>query len=255
MIGTTQLVSGPLVVVPNSQGNPYTSFANVYANESSNGFYWINDGVRTREYYFCLDGSESGNSNGAWARIDSTWASLGGAGGEPYTGYPVFDSSGNIGTACRNSGGYSGSHGGARVSSNTPFRMKRFIFSNLSLTSNGTWGGVTFPNTRVAFQDANYQTYAMTNPNSSHYPGWYPSTGWGDAVSAANLAVYIRQDGTVPTSTVTATTNQTMGIAGGIIYNISSSYHNTDLVWMIGQASYSSGQNRPINCKIWFQHD
>lgn len=259
MIGVTQLLSRPLATIPNTQSNPYTSFADVASNESTNGFYYLNDGTRTRRYYFCVDGSECGNTSGAWARIDATWASLGGHGGEPASGYPIFNNDGTIGIACVNNGGgsYSSSHGGARASSNDPFKMKRFIISNLSLTSNGTWGGVTFPNTRLYIQPDSIQTWAMTNPNASHYPGWYPHTMWGDSVDSAttNNAVYLLQQSSPPTSTVTAPNDGSVGFAQGIVYNVNSSYHNQDLIWMLGHGSYSSGQNRPASMKIWFQHD
>lgn len=257
MIGTTQLLNSNLNVVPNSQALPFSSFANVYSSVSQNGYYWINDGTRTRRYYFCVDGSECGNTSGAWARIDATWATLGGHGGEPASGYPKFTNDGTIGIACVNTGGYSSNHGGARTSSNTPFKMKRFIISNLNLTANGTFGGVSFPNTRLYFQLDSLQTYAMTSPSSSHYPGWQPSTGWGDAVSYAtsNTAVYLLQQSTVPTSAVTAANNGSQGYAEGIVYNVNSTYHNQDLIWMLGHGSYDAGANRPAEMKIWFQHD
>lgn len=258
MIGVTQLMASPLAVIPNSQANPYNSFADVASSETTNGYYWIIDSAgRVRNYYFCVDGSECGNTSGAWARIDSTWATLGGHGGEPAPGYPKLTSDGTIGIAClnNNGGSYSSNHGGARVSSNTPFRMKKFILSNLSLTSNGTWGGVTFPNTRLYIQPDSIQTFAMTNPNASHYPGWYPSTNWGDLVNNAtgNNAVYLIQQASPPTSTVTAPNNGSVGFAQGIVYNVNSTYHNQDLIWMLGHGSYSSGQNRPANLKFWFQ--
>lgn len=260
MIGVTQLLNTNLNTVPNSEAQPFTSFADVSTNATSNGFYWINDGTRTRQYYFCVDGSECGNNSGAWARIDSTWATLGGHGGEPAPGYPKFTSDGTIGIACLNNNGgtYSSVHGGARTSSNTPFKMKRFIISNLSLTSNGTWGGVTFPNTRFYVHADASQTWAMTNPNASHYPGWHPKTIWGDLQnsSSTNNIVYLLQQSTPPTSTVNI--NQSLapyGFAQGIVYNIPSSYHNADLIWMLGHGSYSSGENRPAEMKIWFQHD
>lgn len=258
MIGVTQLLSRPLATIPNTQSNPYTSFADVASNESTNGFYYLNDGTRTRRYYFCVDGSECGNTSGAWARIDATWASLGGDGAEPAPGYPIFDNDGTIGIACVNGSGYSSSHGGARASSNDPLKMKRFIISNLSLTSNGTWGGVTFPNTRLYFHRDADQTWAMTNPGADHYPGWFPQTGTGDQQNSSINAnvVYLIQQSTPPTSTVNI--NQSVapyGFAQGIVYNIPSAFHNDDLIWMLGHGSYSSGANRPASMKIWFQHD
>lgn len=260
MIGVTQLLNADMNVSPNSEASPFTSFADVYANATGNGFYWMNDGTRTRQYYFCVDGSECGNTSGAWARIDATWASLGGHGGEPASGYPIFNNDGTIGIACVNNGGgsYSSSHGGARASSNDPLKMKRFIISNLSLTSNGSWGGVTFPNTRLYIHRDADQTWAMTNPNASHYPGWYPHTNWGDQQNSGvnENVVYLLQQIAPPTSTVNI--NQSVspyGFAQGIVYNIPSSFHNDDLIWMLGHGSYSSGQNRPASMKIWFQHD
>lgn len=258
MIGVTQLLSRPLATIPNTQSNPYTSFADVASNESTNGFYYLNDGTRTRRYYFCVDGSECGNSSGAWARIDATWASLGGERATA-TGYPIFNNDGTMGITCLNGGGgYSSNHGGARVSSNTPFKMKRFIISNLSLTSNGTWGGVTFPNTRIYIHTDATQTWAMTNPAADHYPGWFPQTGTGDLANSGGSgeAVYLLQSSTPPTSTVNISqSNNPYGFAQGIVYNIPSSFHNDDLIWMVGQGSYSSGANRPASMKIWFQHD
>ena len=76
MIGTTQLVNSGLLV-PDTLGltaaTAFTSHDQVAASGQANGFYYFNDGTRTRQYYFDVDGSES-NSEGGWARWDSTWA-------------------------------------------------------------------------------------------------------------------------------------------------------------------------------------
>lgn len=260
MIGITQLINSGLTGYAGpgvSSSDPFTSFSQVNSSGLDNGYYYYNDGVRTREYYFDVSGTENGVGSGAWARIDATWATLSLPAGEPYSGYPIFNNDGTAAIACANAGGYSSNHGGARVASNTPFRAKAMAFSDMSFTSNGTWGGVTFPNARLHIQDDAVQTFAMTNPSASHYPGWYPSTGWGDTLNwngAGNVA-YLRQDGSVPTSTTSFSTDGTKGFAQGIKYNLASSAHNKDLIWSLGVGSYLDGQNRPVSMKMWFQHD
>lgn len=262
MIGVTQLLNSRLTDYSgpgSTASDPFTSFSQVASAGLSNGYYYYNDGQRTRQYYFDVDGTENGVGSGAWARIDATWATLGGEGGEPAPGYPQFDSDGTIGIACLNNNGgtFSANHGGARTSSNTPFRAKAMAFSNMSFTSNGSWGGVTFPNARLHIQDDAVQTFTMTNPNASYYPGWYPDTRWGDTLvwnGTGNLA-YLRQDGTVPTSTTSFPTDGSIGFAQGIKYNLASSAHNKDLIWSLGVGSYSAGENRPVSMKMWFQHN
>lgn len=260
MIGVTQLINSKLTEYAGpgtSSSDPFTSFSQVNSSGIANGYYYYNDGVRTREYYFDVSGTENGVGSGAWARIDATWATLSLPAGEPYSGYPIFNNDGTAAIACANPGGYSNNHGGARVASNTPFRAKAMAFSDMSFTSNGTWGGVTFPNARFHIQDDAVQTFAMTNPGADHYPGWSPQASTGDTLNynGAGDVAFLRQTGTVPTSTTSFSTDGSIGFAQGIKYNLASSAHTKDLIWSLGVGSYLDGQNRPVSMKMWFQHD
>lgn len=76
MIGTTQLLNSGIVasdMLGLDAATAFTSHDQVAASGQPNGTYYFNDGTRTRQYYFDVDGSES-NSEGGWARWDSSWA-------------------------------------------------------------------------------------------------------------------------------------------------------------------------------------
>lgn len=76
MIGATQLINSDLVT-PDTIGltaaTAFTSHQQVADSGQDNGIYYFNDGTRTRQYYFDVDGTES-NSEGGWARWDASWA-------------------------------------------------------------------------------------------------------------------------------------------------------------------------------------
>ena len=66
MIGINQLLNtnlDPPAHDGQSEASAYISYEQVAADSGSNGLRWFNDGTRTRQMYFDLDGSENGTSS------------------------------------------------------------------------------------------------------------------------------------------------------------------------------------------------
>ena len=72
MIGVTQLLSNPLTLGEQcTEDNPFTTHQQLADSGLSDGLYYFNDGTRTRQLYFSVDGTAAGQSTGGWARYDN----------------------------------------------------------------------------------------------------------------------------------------------------------------------------------------
>ena len=74
MIGVTQLVNSnldPPSYDGQSAATAYISYDQVANDNGSNGLRWFNDGTRTKQMYFDIDGTENGTGTAGWARWDN----------------------------------------------------------------------------------------------------------------------------------------------------------------------------------------
>ena len=205
MIGVTQLLNSDLYA-PATMGltaaTAFTSHDQVAASGQANGTYYFNDGTRTRQYYFDVDGTES-NSEGGWARWDPSWATW-------YYGRECsianVSSDGLIDSKAGASNVGSSQHSGCGVWSNELFKCQYVTVSDVNL--DGT-SYASYP-PYVYLVDAASDAFPTVNNGSggnSYYPGNAP-------YGAFTLELYIiRQDpyGSARPSPTTATTHNYQG--------------------------------------------
>ena len=172
MIGTTQLVNSGLLV-PDTLGltaaTAFTSHDQVAASGQANGFYYFNDGTRTRQYYFDVDGSES-NSEGGWARWDSTWATW-------YYGRECaiadLSSDGLIDNKAGANAVGSSQHTGCGVWSNELFKCQYITVSDVNMDNTSY---ASYPPYVFLVDAASDAFPTVNNPSGGHvyYPGNAP---------------------------------------------------------------------------------
>ena len=260
MIGVTQLLSRPLANVAGdgTQNNPFTSHQEVADSGLSDGYYYFDDGTRTRQYYFSVDGSAAGQSgNGGWARLDAT--SL----GQPYTGQECLsdagvDANGVYKTHAQSNGGYGPStHGGCGVGyASTYFKCRYMCFTDISGNTNGSWGY------RSQFSVHNAATTLRTDWNGnqsgtggSHYPGAFAFPSGTGAEYHLYLATGYT---TTPPSNVTSLSNSaSYHHNGNIVYgyhtgHIYDMYTTEDRTFHHGQMIYQTATPEK-NIKIWIK--
>ena len=257
MIGVTQLLNSKLYA-PDTMGltaaDAFTSHDQVAASGQANGTYYFNDGTRTRQYYFDVDGSES-NSEGGWARWDSSWASW-------YYGREctIADLSSDGLIDNKAGANYSGSsqHSGCGVWSNDLFKCQYITVSDVNIdgASYASYG----PNIRLC--DAASDAFPTVNNGTGgnyHYPGNAP-------YGANTMELYvIRQDpyGTARPSPTTATNHNYQGagnpgwaFVAGAKYNLGT---KADRKLWNGSSDYSGTYNdgyQPAKrgrYKVWFK--
>jgi len=258
MIGVTQLLSRPLgVVEQGTQDSPFTSHADVAASGLSDGYYYLNDGTRTRQYYFSVDGTAAGQSTGGWARLDAT--SL----GQPYAGQECLsdagvDANGIYKTHARSNGGYGPStHGGCGVGyASTYFKCRYMCFTDISGNTNSNWGYLS------RFTVHNSATTLRTDWNGnapgtggSHYPGAFAFPSGTGAEYHLLLDTSISSTPpTNPTSLATSASYHHNGNTGygyhtGVVYDM---FTTEDRTFHHGQMIYQSATPEK-NIKIWIK--
>ena len=165
MIGTTQLLSKPLFSEDlGTESNPFTSHTDVANSGYSNGFYYFNDGTRTRQYYFDVDGTES-NSEGGWARWDPSWATY-------YYGRECtiasVSNAGLIDGEPGGSGHGSSQHSGCGIWSNELFKCQYITVSDVDMESTSY---ASFP-PYIRLCDAASDDFPTVNQTDSGQPSW-----------------------------------------------------------------------------------
>lgn len=263
MIGVTQLLSRPLgVEEQGTQSNPFTSHADVAASGLPDGRYYFNDGTRTREYYFSVNGTAAGQTTGGWARIDSTSMPNPYSGQECVSGSGTITSDGTIKVRATSNGGYgSTSHGGCGTGYNSDYFKARYIcITDFSGTTNT--GSAWYNTTYLYLYDSPTLLRSDWSGNQSgngsyYYPGAYafpnPSTGT-QSLQLANANSY----GTsVPSSPASSgATSANYDLSGGYyrfftntIYDL---YNTNDRIMHVGQSVYQ-GSNSEVSFKLWFK--
>ena len=172
MIGATQLLNSnldPPIIMGLTAATAFTSHDQVAASGQANGTYYFNDGTRTRQYYFDVNGTES-NSEGGWARWDSSWASW-------YYGRECAIADLSSGGLIDNKAGAnavgSSQHTGCGVWSNDLFKCQYITVSDVNM--DGT-SYASYP-PYIFLCDAASDAFPAVNNGSggnSYYPGNVP---------------------------------------------------------------------------------
>ena len=257
MIGVTQLLNSELNA-PDTIGltaaDAFTSHDQVAASGQANGTYYFNDGTRTRQYYFDVDGTES-NSEGGWARWDPSWATW-------YYGRECsianVSSDGLIDSKAGASNVGSSQHSGCGVWSNELFKCQYVTVSDVNLDGASYASYPPYVYLVNAASDA-FPTVNNGSGGNSYYPGNAP-------YGAFTLELYIiKQDpyGTARPSPTTATTHNYQGagnpgwsFVAGHKYNLGTKADRK--IWN-GSSDYSGTYNdgyQPAKrgrYKVWFK--
>ena len=253
MIGINQLINtnlGPTEYNGLSEAGAYVSYAQVAADSGSNGLRWFNDGTRTRQMYFDIDGSENGTGTAGWARWDDN------VGGQYEGAQCILADTGitSAGLLSIRAGNYptgiyagqsnqSGSHGGCGIGGGNYFRATKLAFSDIYFPghtgyykSNGFWvysSPVTFSSAYTQATSAHYPgTYALASPDSNAYDLYMNSTGTGN-----------------PDSSYVAGNRAAYGIKTGYVFHLNG---DTDKLFHWGQINYST-TNSKVQMKVWFK--
>ena len=193
MIGTTQLLNSN-IIAPDTLGltaeTAFTSYTQVASSGQANGTYYFDDGTRTRQYYFDVDGSETGASEGGWARWDASWITW-------YYGREctvnTIDSNGLITSKAGGSGHGSSQHSGCGIWANDLFKAQYMTFSDLDLDDT-SYASYPMYVTLCASSDAAFPTVNQTQsgqPSWEHYyPGRVPPGSYTNQLSVIEYTPY-----------------------------------------------------------------
>lgn len=257
MIGVTQLLSKPLTLSEQgTEDNPFTSHQQVADSGLPDGLYYFNDGTRTRQLYFSVDGTAAGQSTGGWARYDNQI-------GTPYTGQECtsaagINSNGRITVQATSNGGHgSTSHGGCGVGFNNDYvKCRYFCMSDLDMDNYVQYDGTymyAYASPTVLRSDwSGNQTY---NNGSYYYPGAYgfPNPQGADLEFHAGNGTT-----TQPPTNVTSVSNSVQyhengntayGFFSGVVYDF---FTTEDRLFHIGQQVYQ-GTNTAQYLTLWFK--
>lgn len=258
MIGVTQLLSTREVSATGPDGtasDPFTSHQQIADSGFSDGLYYFNDGTRTRQLYFSVNGTAAGQSTGGWARYDNQI-------GTPYTGQECtasagINSNGRITVQATSNGGYgSGLHGGCGVGFNNDYvKCRYFCFSDLDMDNYAQYDGTrlyAYASPTVLRSD----WYGNQSGNGGYfYPGAY---GFPNPASA-DLEFYGSNGNTTqPPTNVTSVSNSVQyhengstvyGFFSGVVYDF---FTTEDRLFHLGQQVYQ-GTNTAQYLTLWFK--
>ena len=253
MIGITQLLNSnldPPAHDGQSESSAYISYEQVAADSGSNGLRWFNDGTRTRQMYFDIDGSENGTGTAGWARWDSN------IGGQYEGGQCILADTGitSAGLLSIRAGNYptgiyagqsdqSGSHGGCGIGGGNYVRANKIAFSD-----------IYFPGHTGYYKSNRFYVYsspitlsgAFTRYTSAHYPG---TAALPSATTPANDLYMNSTSSPNPDSSYVAANKSNYGIKNGYVYHLNG---DTDKLFHWGQINYST-TNSKVQMKVWFK--
>jgi len=270
MIGVTQLLSRPLsITIPaGTQSDPFTSYEQVAGSGYSNGLYYFDDGTRTRQMYFDIDGTENGTNTKGWARWDTNIDSNYYEGTECVLADSGIDSNGiiSIRAGVTPTGDYAGNsnhssaHGGCGIGSNSAYvKASKLAFSNTSFTSAST-----------SYRYSRFQVYKSPETLRSdwrfnqsgncgnHYAGYCPfptSNTTDNMILYMHINVVSPNSSHAPPSTRTAAnessfTDGTYKPVTGYEYSLG---ETADIIFHFGQISYPSASYKH-SLKVWFKY-
>lgn len=258
MMGVTQLLNSGLLA-PETLGltaaTAFTSHDQVAASGQANGFYYFNDGTRTREYYFDVDGSES-NSEGGWARWDPSWATW-------YYGRECtianVSTDGLIDSKAGGNNWTSSQHSGCGIWSNELFKCQYITFSDINM--DGTSYASYPPYVRLC--DAASDNFPTANGTAVsgweyYYPGRQPKGSYTMELLVIKRSPYGNDD--PHPNTVTnhnySVANSGFPFVAGYKYNLGTKADRK--LWTGGSdysGTYADGYQPPKRgrYKVWFK--
>lgn len=263
MIGVTQLINSNLTASLAdglTEATAFTSHQEVADSGLSDGRYYLNDGTRTRQYYFSVDGTAAGQSTGGWARIDSTSMGSNYSGQECTSGSGIINSSGQMRVQAQRSGYGSSNHGGCGVGYNsTYFKARKFCFTGIvgSSPSSGAWYNTTYLNIYTSPTTLRSDWYGNQSGNGGYYyPGAYAFPTNGE-VATVYINNYSYAGTTPPTNTTSLATSVQYDYNGnvgypfttGVIYDM---FTTADRIFHFGQSVYAA-TNAEYGCTLWFK--
>lgn len=265
MIGVTQMLSGPLKEVTGTQSSPFTSHQQVADSGLADGYYYLNDGTRTRQYYFSVDGTAAGQSTGGWARIDSTSMPNPYSGQECVSGSGTITSDGTIKVRATSAGGIgSGSHGGCGTGYNSTYFKARYIsLTNYTGAANSGTGSNDWADSMYMYL---YDSPTLLRSDwagnqsgngSYYYPGAYafpnPDTGTRSLL-LSNANSYPTTYASFPATSASNSSNYSLN--GNGYYRVSERgydlWNTADRILHVGQSVYQ-GTNSEVSFKLWFK--
>jgi len=264
MIGVTQLLSKVLNPSPGSETSPFTSHSEVANSGLTDGYYYFNDGNRTRQYYFSVDGTAAGQSTGGWARIDSTSMPSPYSGQECVSGSGTITSDGTIKVRATSNGGVgSTSHGGCGTGYNSTYFKARYISITDYAGSTNTGGGNGWADSMYLYLYDSPTTLRsdwagnQSGNGSYYYPGAYAFPNQSDptlSLLLSNAQSYPTTYPSFPATSGATSANYSLNSEG--YYRVDERgfdlFNTADRILHVGQSVYQ-GSNSEVSFKLWFK--
>ena len=266
MIGVTQLLSGVVSPGLGTESNPFTSHTDVASSGLPDGLYYFNDGTRTRQYYFSVDGTAAGQTTGGWARIDSTSMPNPYSGQECVSGSGTITSDGVIKVRATSGGGYgSGSHGGCGTGYNSTYFKARYLsvtdYTGATNSGSGSndWADSMYMYVYDSPTTLRSDWYGNQSGNGGYYyPGAYPFRVPDTAVPSLLVGNGNSYPTTYPSFPATSASNSSnYSLNGNGYYRISQRgydlWNTADRILHVGQSVYQGTNPTEVTFKLWFK--
>lgn len=270
MIGVTQLINSNLnapALLGLTSATAFTSHQQVADSGQDDGLYYFNDGTRTRQYYFSVDGTAAGQSTGGWARWDTNVDANYYEGTECILADTGIASDGTISIRSSNypTGDYTGqgntstNHGGCGVGSNSTYvKASKLAFSD-----------PVFTNAASYYKNSRFHVYKSPETLRSDWYGnqsgscgsYYAGTcAFPTSNGSDHALLYMLLNVNSPTSVnapppIRDASNEGLFIDGtykpveGYEYALGGTY---DILFHFGQINYS-GNGYKHSFKLWFK--
>jgi hypothetical protein len=270
MIGTTQLINTKLSPAAGTADSPFTTYADVASSGLSNGLYYFNDGTRTRQMYFDIDGTENGTSTAGWARWDTNIDSNYYNGSECVLADSGIASNGTISIRSSNyptgiyssQGNTSTNHGACGIGTEDQYvKASKIAFSDPVFTNAASY----YKNSRFYIYKSPETFRSDWKGNQagncgSYYPGTcvFPTSGHGDTTyMLLYMALNVNSPGASNAPPSTRTSSNEASFLDGT-YKIVEGYEyqlgeTADILFHFGQINYS-GNGYKHSFKMWFKY-
>lgn len=268
MIGVTQLINSnlnPPLIDGLTEATAFTSHQEVADSGLSDGYYYLNDGTRTRQYYFSVNGTAAGQSSGGWARIDSTSMP------NPYSGQECYQSSGTITSngvikvrATSGGGLGSGNHGGCGTGYNSTYFKARYIsITDYGGATNSGTGPNDWANTTYLYlYDSPATLRSDWYGNQAGNGGYYYPGAYAFASDSTALSLALNNANGSSTSypsfpSTSGSTSSNYSLNGNNGYRLSPRgydlFNTADRILHVGQSVYLGTNPTEVFFTVWFK--